>query len=211
VREELGAILTNALTSAAAVHIDQPTAFGGESPVVVASNGTMRDGGGKRTFGGPVAPTFYLDVYLFVATVVKDAGGNDVLNDSADDQLDTLEAGVAQVVADYASAQTWTAISCDGRSSTEFVTIIDGWSFANTGSEILIIKNTDTVSKTLTMDVVGTVGGITPADTTVTVPAASAGAPGYAFVHFPVDAFSGTPGADIDNVTGVTAAVIRHP
>lgn len=87
----------------------------------------------------------------------------------------------------------------------------NGWSFANTGDEILVIKNTDTVTKTLTMDVVGGVGGITPADTTVTVPEASAGAPGYAFVHFPVEAFSGTAGADIDNVTGVTAAVIKHP
>ena len=87
----------------------------------------------------------------------------------------------------------------------------NGWSFSNTGSEILIVKNTDTSSKTLTMDVVGTVGGITPADTTITVPAASAGVPGYAYAHFPVDAFSGTAGADIDNVTGVTAAVIRHP
>ena len=67
------------------------------------------------------------------------------------------------------------------------------------------------MSKTLTMDVVGAVGGIVPADTTITVPAASAGAPGYAFAHFPVEAFSASAGADIDNVTGVTAAVIRHP
>lgn len=86
-----------------------------------------------------------------------------------------------------------------------------GWAFTNTGDEILIVKNTDTSSKTLTMDVVGTVGGLTPADTTVTVPAAASGAPGYAFVHFPVEAFSGNAGADIDNVTGVTAAVVKHP
>ena len=87
----------------------------------------------------------------------------------------------------------------------------NGWTFSNTGDELLVIKNTDTSSKTLTMDTVGTLGGLTPADTTVTVPAASAGAPGYAFVHFPVEAFSGNAGADIDNVTGVTAAVIKHP
>ena len=62
------------------------------------------------------------------------------------------------------------------------------------------------------MDVVGIIGGLTPADTTtVTVPAAASGAPGYAFVHFPVEAFSGQAAADIDNVTGVTAAVIKHP
>ena len=47
-----------------------------------------------------------------------------------------------------------------------------------------MIKNTDTSTKTLTMDVVGIIGGLTPADTTVTVPAAASGAPGYAFVHF---------------------------
>ena len=54
-------------------------------------------------------------------------------------------------------------------------------------------------------------GGLTPADTTVTVPAAASGAPGYAFVHFPVEAFSGQAAADIDNVTGVTAGLIKHP
>lgn len=87
----------------------------------------------------------------------------------------------------------------------------NGWSFGNTGDELLVIKNTDTSTKTLTMDVVGIIGGLTPADTTVTVPAAASGAPGYAFVHFPVEAFSGQAAADIDNVTGVTAAVIKHP
>jgi hypothetical protein len=87
----------------------------------------------------------------------------------------------------------------------------NGWSFANTGDEILMVKNTDTVAKTLTLDVVGTLGGITPADTTITVPAAAAGVPGYAYATCPVEAFSGTAGADIDNVTGVTACVIKHP
>jgi hypothetical protein len=87
----------------------------------------------------------------------------------------------------------------------------NGWSFSNTGDEILVIKNTDASSKTLTMDTIGSLGGLTPADTIVTVPAASAGAPGYAYVHFPVEAFSGQAAADIDNVTGVTAAVIKHP
>ena len=84
-----------------------------------------------------------------------------------------------------------------------------GWSFSNTGDEILVIKNTDSSSKTLTMDTLGSVGGLTPADTTVTVPGAAAGAPGYAFVAFPVAAFSGTAAADIDDATGVTAAVIK--
>ena len=126
-REELGAILTSELTTAAAVHTDQPASFGGQSPVVVvASAGTAREGGAKRTFGGPIAPTFYLDVYVFVATVVKNAAGEDIVNTSADDQLDTLEAGVAQVVADYPKATNWTALSYEGRSNTEFVTIIDG-------------------------------------------------------------------------------------
>jgi hypothetical protein len=87
----------------------------------------------------------------------------------------------------------------------------NGWSFSNTGDEIFVVKNTDTSTKTLTKKVVGKVGGLTPADTTVTVPAASSGAPGYAFVHFPVEAFSGQAAADIDNVTGVTAGLIKHP
>ena len=87
----------------------------------------------------------------------------------------------------------------------------NGWTFGNTGDEILVVKNTDTVVKTLTMDVVGAIGGIVPADTVVTVPEAAAGAPGYAYVHFPVEAFSAQAAADIDNVTGVTAAVIKHP
>ena len=65
-----------------------------------------------------------------------------------------------------------------------------------------MIKNTDTSTKTLTMDVAGIIGGLTPADTTVTVPAASIRhAPGYAFVHFPRKPSAGTA-ADIDNVTG---------
>ena len=86
----------------------------------------------------------------------------------------------------------------------------NGWQFSNTGDEILVIKNTDTSTKTLTKNVTGKVGGLTPASPTITVPAASAGAPGYAYVRFPVDAYSGQAGADIDNVTGVTAALIKH-
>ena len=85
----------------------------------------------------------------------------------------------------------------------------NGWSFSNTGDEILVIRNTDTNTKTLTLDVTGSVGGLTPADPTVTVPAAAAGAPGYAFVRLPVDAFSGTGGADIDDATGVTAGLMK--
>jgi hypothetical protein len=87
----------------------------------------------------------------------------------------------------------------------------NGWSFSNTGDQILVVKNSDESTKTLTLDVVGTLGGITPADTTITVPAAAAGVLGYAYATFPVDAFSGTAGADIDNVTGVTACVIKAP
>ncbi len=87
----------------------------------------------------------------------------------------------------------------------------NGWQFSNTGDEILVVKNTDTSSKTLTMKVAGKVGGLTPADTTVTVPAAASGAPGYAFVQFPVEAFSGTAAADISDNTGVTAGLMKHP
>ena len=43
----------------------------------------------------------------------------------------------------------------------------NGWSFSNTGDEIFVVKNTDTSTKTLTKKVVGKVGGLTPADTTV--------------------------------------------
>ncbi len=85
----------------------------------------------------------------------------------------------------------------------------NGWSFANTGDEMLMILNTDENTKTVTMDTLGSVGGLTPADTTVTVPAAAAGVPGFALIAFPVAAFSGTANADVSNATGVTAAVIK--
>jgi hypothetical protein len=61
----------------------------------------------------------------------------------------------------------------------------NGWSFSNTGDQILVVKNSDESTKTLTLDVIGTLGGITPADTTITVPAAAAGVLGYAYATFP--------------------------
>ncbi len=127
VRLAIGTALSSVLTSAQAVYTDQPAAFGGLSPVVVvASAGSMREGPPRRTFGGPVAPQFYLDVYVFVATAIRDGDGNTVVNADADDQLDAIEAAVAQFVAQNPSAATWSAISYEGRTSTEFVTVIDG-------------------------------------------------------------------------------------
>jgi hypothetical protein len=127
VREELGAVLAAQLSAAQQVYSDQPTAFGGQSPVVVlASVGTEREGPGRRTFGGPVAPAFYLDVYVFVRSVLEDTDGNPVANPDTDDQLDGLEAAIAQVVADYPKAQSWSAIGYAGRSDTTFVTVLDG-------------------------------------------------------------------------------------
>jgi hypothetical protein len=128
VREEVGQVLAMRLTTAQQVYTDQPTDFQGQSPVVVVtSDGSERDGGPvQRTFGGPVAPKFYLDIYVFVATLEKNAGGEDVTNADADNQLDTLEAGVAEFVAAYPSAQTWTAIGYSGRTDTTFVTVLDG-------------------------------------------------------------------------------------
>ena len=126
VRLAVGTALSSALTSAQAVYTDQPAAFGGLSPVVVvASNGSDREGAPRRTFGGPVAPQFYLNVYVFVATAIRDGDGNVVVNADADDQLDAIEAQVAQLVASYQSS-TWSAISYAGRTTTEFVTVIDG-------------------------------------------------------------------------------------
>jgi hypothetical protein len=118
VREEVGQILTIRLASLAQqVYTDQPTSFGGQSPVVVvASTGSERDGQVQRTFGGPIAPKFTLDIYLFVLAATADA----------DDLLDSLEAAVAEFVAVYSRAQTWTAISYDGRTETRFVEVLDG-------------------------------------------------------------------------------------
>jgi hypothetical protein len=127
VREELGAVLAAQLGAAQQVYTDQPTDFGGQSPVVVVSSaGTEREGAGRRTFGGPIAPAFHLDVYVFVRSVLEDSDGNAVTNPDADDQLDSLEAAIAQVVADYPKAQSWSAISYAGRSDTTFVTVLDG-------------------------------------------------------------------------------------
>jgi hypothetical protein len=117
VREEVGQILAVRLTTAEQVHTDQPTDFGGVSPVVVvASGGSERGQAGQQTFGGPVAPKFMLDVYLFVLATTT----------NADDVLDTLEAGVAEFVSVYRSAITWSAIGYAGRTETQFVEMVDG-------------------------------------------------------------------------------------
>lgn len=117
VREEVGAFLTTRLTTAEHVYTDQPTDFGGLSPVVVvASSGSEREGAAKRTFGGPIAPLFALDVYVFVRASAT----------NADDKLDDIEAAVAQFVSDIPTAQTWTAIGYGGRTETEFTTTVDG-------------------------------------------------------------------------------------
>jgi hypothetical protein len=117
VREEVGAVLTTRLTGAT-VYPDQPTTFDGQSPVVVvASAGSERDSAPpQRTFGGPIAPKFALDVYVFVLATAT----------NADDALDELEAAVAQFVSDVPKAETWTAIGYGGRTETSFVTILDG-------------------------------------------------------------------------------------
>lgn len=87
----------------------------------------------------------------------------------------------------------------------------NGWSFSNSGSEIVAVKNTDTATKAITRDIVNRLGGILPADdTAIVVPAAAGGAPGYAWFVMPTDAFGGTAGFDVDNVTGVTAAVLSR-
>jgi hypothetical protein len=116
VREEIGALLTTRLTGAT-VYPDQPSSFDGQSPVVVvASAGSEREGIAHRTFGGPIAPQFALDVYVFVLATAT----------NADDALDDLEASIAQLVADVPQARSWTAIGYGAATSTEFVTVLDG-------------------------------------------------------------------------------------
>ena len=140
-RIAVGTALGAVLTDAQAVYTTQPASFGGLSPVVVvASAGADREGLPRRTLGGPVAPLFYLDVYVFVATVIKDGSGNDVLNTDADNQLDAIEAGVAQFVASYRSS-AWSAISYDGRSATEFVTVIDGTEYKREKIALVLTSN----------------------------------------------------------------------
>lgn len=118
VREEVSALLATRLTTAQQVYGDQPSSFGGQSPVVVvASAGSKREEQQiQRTFGGPIAPKFNLDIYVFVLAAAT----------NADDALDDLEAAIAQFVADAPKAQTWTAIGYDGRTDTSFVEVFDG-------------------------------------------------------------------------------------
>ena len=118
VREEVGAILAMRLASLAQqVYTDQPNSFDGQSPVVVVtSDGSEREGQVQRTFSGPIAPKFMLDIYVFVLATTA----------NADDALDQMEAALAEFVAAYPSAQTWTAIGYRERSETTFVTVLDG-------------------------------------------------------------------------------------
>ncbi len=118
VREEIGAVLTSALAGLTQrIYTDQPLSFGGESPVVVvASDGSEREGTNKRTFGGPIAPTFHLDIYTFVLSATT----------NGDDALDDLEQGIAQIVSDNPGSGSWTAISYGGRTETAFITVVDG-------------------------------------------------------------------------------------
>ncbi|MFA9205000.1 MAG: hypothetical protein ACEQSH_00945, partial [Bacteroidia bacterium] len=112
VREEVGQMLTGRLSAAQQVYTDQPTSFNGQSPVVVvASNGSRREEQPtQRTFGGPIAPKFMLDVYVFILAAAS----------NVDDALDDLEAAVAAFVAEVPRAQTWTAIGYGGNTETSF-------------------------------------------------------------------------------------------
>jgi hypothetical protein len=100
----------------------------GESPVVVvASAGSERDGSAtQRTFSGPIAAKFALDVYVFVLTFIKDDDGNSITKTMPTMRLMTLECAIAQAVADYPSAQTWTAIGYGGRTEAAILEILDG-------------------------------------------------------------------------------------
>lgn len=123
VRDEFGALLTARLTEAQAVYTDQPTDFGGLSPVVViASRGSTRT---QLTLRGQM-PSFALTCYVFVLSVVRDGSGNPIVNAQADDELDTIEHAVAQTVTDCQAGASWMALDYDGRSETEFVTLVDG-------------------------------------------------------------------------------------
>jgi len=105
-----------------------------------------------------------------------------------------------QTITHAGTALTYTAPTGAGANN--------GWTWANTGAEILEIKNTDTVTHTLTLKASASLAGIALQDQTVTVPAAAAGAPGYVKVKLATVAFGATGNADIDVVTGITAALI---
>ena len=63
---------------------------------------------------------------MFVLSVVRNGSGNPAVNATADDELDAIEQQLAQTVADVQTGPSWMAVDYDGRSKTEFVTLIDG-------------------------------------------------------------------------------------
>ncbi len=132
VREEIGRLLRSRLTGAQQVYDDQPTSFDGQSPVVVvASSGSEREGTNKRTFGGPIAPTFALDVYVFVVATTT----------NADDALDDLEQAVAQLVSDAPIGATWTALGYGGPTETSFVVVLDSTEYKRERIPLVLTGN----------------------------------------------------------------------
>lgn len=118
-----GAQCVYPLTDEQGERVTQPVDFGGESPVVVvASAGSARP---RKTFSGSM-PTFYVDVHLFVRATVIDEDGNTRAAMGIDDTLDDLEDALAQAVSAAQNSMYWSAIDYDGRSQTEFLTVLDG-------------------------------------------------------------------------------------
>ena len=116
--------------------VTQPFDFSGESPVVVvASAGSERQ---QLTFRGS-APIYYLDVHLFVRATGIDGSGNTVGVADLDDTLDGLEHAVGTLISAAQNGEHWTAISYDGRSRAEFLTILDGTEYKR---EIIPLKIT---------------------------------------------------------------------
>lgn len=103
--------------------VTQPFDFSGESPVVVvASAGSARP---QKTLRGTI-PIFYLDIHLLVRATAIDGDGNTVTVAGIDDTLDDLEDALAQAVSAAQNSMYWSAIDYDGRSQTEFLTVLDG-------------------------------------------------------------------------------------
>ena len=124
------------LTNEDGERVTQPFDFSGESPVVVvASAGSERQ---QLTFRGS-APIYYLDVHLFVRATGIDGSGNTVGVADLDDTLDSLEHAVGTLISAVQHGEHWTAISYDGRSRAEFLTILDGTEYKR---EIIPLKIT---------------------------------------------------------------------
>lgn len=116
--------------------VTQPFDFSGESPVVVvASAGSERQ---QLTFRGS-APIYYLDVHVLVRATAIDESGNTVGVADLDDTLDSLEHAVGTLISAVQHGEHWTAISYDGRSRAEFLTILDGTEYKR---EIIPLKIT---------------------------------------------------------------------